>query len=125
MLQFTVKNHGSTEVEAELAGWLENAICLHSAKSQDGMRRNRLVRDNDLLFLECSAEDVPPGAAPQRPDIVFEDFEGETYAQLDGHRHRLRHRAGGDCEDPRLPGRRSREGQAGRQQPCQRPGQLG
>jgi non-lysosomal glucosylceramidase len=80
VMQFTVKNHGSTEVEAELAGWLENAICLHSAKSQLGLRRNRLVRDNELLFLECSAEDVPQGAAPQRPDIVFEDFEGETYA---------------------------------------------
>ena len=52
MLQFTVKNHGSTEVEAELAGWLENAICLHSAQSQQGMRRNRLVRDDGLLFLE-------------------------------------------------------------------------
>ena len=80
VLQFTVKNHGSAEVEAELAGWLENAICLNSAKSQDGLRRNRLVRDSGLLFLECSAEDVPSDATPQRPDIVFEDFEGETYA---------------------------------------------
>ena len=80
VMQFTVKNHGSADVEAELAGWLENAICLHSAKSQRGVRRNRLVRDNDLLFLECSAEDVAPGEAPQRPDTVFEDFESETYA---------------------------------------------
>ena len=79
VLQFTVKNHGSTEVEAELAGWLENAICLNSAKSQDGVRRNRLVRDNELLFLECSAEDRSSEAPPQRPDIVFEEFEGETY----------------------------------------------
>ena len=68
MLQFTVKNHGSTAVEAELAGWLENAICLHSAKSQRGLRRNRLVRDNELLFLECSAEDLPhgPGSSAAR-----------------------------------------------------------
>jgi uncharacterized protein (DUF608 family) len=80
VLQFTVKNHSSAKAEAELAGWLENAICLNSAKSQDGVRRNRLVRDNELLFLECSAEDVPSGAPSQRPDIVFEDFEGETYA---------------------------------------------
>ncbi len=80
VLEFTVKNHGSAEVEAELAGWLENAICLNSARSQDGLRRNRLVRDGGLLFLECSAEDVPSDATPQRPDIVFEDFEGETYA---------------------------------------------
>ena len=79
VLQFTVKNAGSAEVEAELAGWLENAICLHSAKLQNGVRRNRLLRDNDLLFLDCSAEDVPHDAAPQRADIVFDDFERETY----------------------------------------------
>jgi non-lysosomal glucosylceramidase len=79
VMQFTVKNHSSAKVEAELAGWLENAICLNSAKSQDGVRRNRLVRDNEFLFLECSAEEVPSDASPQRRDILFEDFEGETY----------------------------------------------
>ncbi|HWI59584.1 MAG TPA: GH116 family glycosyl-hydrolase, partial [Bacillota bacterium] len=32
VLHFTVKNHSQTAVEAELAGWLENAVCLHSAQ---------------------------------------------------------------------------------------------
>jgi non-lysosomal glucosylceramidase len=79
VLQFTVKNHSSAEVDAELAGWLENAICLHTAKTQRGLRRNRLVRDKDLLYLDCSAEAAPAGEAPVRPDIVFDDFERENY----------------------------------------------
>jgi len=79
VMEFTLKNTGTTEVEAELVGWLENAICLHSRQRREGLRRNRLVREPGLLFLECSAGDVPPAAPSARPDIVFEDFEGETY----------------------------------------------
>ena len=107
VMQFTVKNHGSTEVEAELAGWLENAICLHSAKAQDGLRRNRLVRDNDLLFLECSAEDAAARRGSRAARHRLRGLRGRDLRQLDGHWHRLRHGAGGDGEDPRLPGRRS------------------
>jgi non-lysosomal glucosylceramidase len=79
VMEFTLKNTGAAEVEAELAGWLENAICLNSSQRRDGLRRNRLVREPGLLFLECSAEDVPPGTPSERPDIVFEAFESETY----------------------------------------------
>jgi hypothetical protein len=80
VLEFTVKNERSVEIEVELAGWLENAVCLHSGHARAGLRRNRLVRRDGLLFLECSAEEAPANSGPARPDIVFEDFEGETYA---------------------------------------------
>jgi len=130
VLEFTVKNHGSAELEVELAGWLENAVCLYSSQRRHGLRRNRLVQVGQVvgqasglpvgqasrlpgepqavgpasrlprrgeapaepsapqgmsdgrgfLFLECSAEDAPASALASRPDIVFEDFEGETYA---------------------------------------------
>ena len=79
VLEFTLKNTGAAAVEAELAGWLENAVCLHSGQKRDGLRRNRLVREAGLLFLECSAEDVPPGTPSARADIGFDDFESETY----------------------------------------------
>ena len=79
VLEFTLKNTSAAEVEAELAGWLENAVCLDSAQKRAGLRRNRLVREPGLLFLECSAEDVPSGKPSERTDIVFEDFERETY----------------------------------------------
>ncbi len=68
-------------VEAELAGWLENAVCLHSAQQTMGQRRNRVARRGKLLFLECSAEATPGKVRTEkRPDIVFEDFEKENYA---------------------------------------------
>jgi hypothetical protein len=81
VLEFTVKNERSAEIEVELAGWLENAVCLHSAQTRDGLRRNRLVRRQGLLFLECSAQESSANPGSARPDIVFEDFEGETYAK--------------------------------------------
>jgi non-lysosomal glucosylceramidase len=77
VLEFTVRNAGKTEVEVELAGWLENAVRWHSGRTRDGTRLNRLVRSGDFLFLECGAED-PRNAEPDRSDIVFEDFEKET-----------------------------------------------
>jgi hypothetical protein len=80
VLEFTIKNERSVEIEVELAGWLENAVCLHSGQARDGLRRNRLVRRDGLLFLECSAQEAPANPGSARPDIVFEDFEGDTYA---------------------------------------------
>ena len=80
VLQFTLENYGTAEVEGELAGWLENAVCLHSARKHQGVRRNRVVREPELIFLACSAEARP--TAPEsstRPDITFDDFETETY----------------------------------------------
>jgi uncharacterized protein (DUF608 family) len=79
VLEFTLKNTGSAAIEAELAGWLENPVCLHTAKTREGLRRNRLVRNADQLSLECSAEEPPASPPSNRPDIVFESFESETY----------------------------------------------
>jgi len=81
VMRFIVKNQGTSKVEVELAGWLENAVCLHSAANQFGQRRNRVVRADQVTFLECSAEPLPPSAKrpESRPDIVFEDFEQEAY----------------------------------------------
>ncbi len=80
VMQFTIKNDSPDKVEAELAGWLENAVCLHSAQAAKGLRRNRIVRRERFTFLECSAEAAPEKKREsQRPDIAFDDFEKETY----------------------------------------------
>jgi non-lysosomal glucosylceramidase len=79
VLEFTLKNTGAAEVEGEFAGWLENAVCLYSGQKRDGIRRTRVVREPELIFLDCSVEDLPPGTPSERPDIVFEDFESESY----------------------------------------------
>ncbi len=79
VMQFTVKNTGIAKIDAEIAGWIENAVCLHTGNSSEVMHRNRVKRGKGLTLLECSAEksSVPP--PEKRDDIVFENFEKETY----------------------------------------------
>jgi non-lysosomal glucosylceramidase len=80
VMRFTVRNTSGQKVEAQLAGWLENAVCLHSGQTREVLRRNRVVRRGNLTFLECSAEVPPPEQAqPKRADVVFDDFERESY----------------------------------------------
>jgi uncharacterized protein (DUF608 family) len=78
VMQFTVKNTSEAPLECELAGWLENAVCLHSGQPQ--AVTTVLKPAANLTLLEHAV--VPLPAAPAkaaRPDIVFADFEKETY----------------------------------------------
>ena len=79
VMQFTVRNLTRDRVEGELAGWLENAVCLHSAPVREGVRRNRVVRRGRLLAVEGSAGPAPAPSAPARPDVAFDDFEREGH----------------------------------------------
>jgi uncharacterized protein (DUF608 family) len=76
ILRFTVKNLSSENVEAELAGWLENAVCLYSAFPGSCMRQNHVDRSPQRTLLHCSAvaQEIKP-----RADLAFEDFQRETY----------------------------------------------
>ena len=76
VMRFTIKNTSTESVAAEIAGWLENAVCLNTSQLGAGLRRNRIVRQERFTFLECSAEDLPqkPREA-KRPDLPFDDFE--------------------------------------------------
>jgi hypothetical protein len=57
VLQFSLKNTSEVEVEAELAGWLENGVCRHAegvaispGKEKSKKWRNTPApRDNSLL----------------------------------------------------------------------------
>ncbi|HEX4084048.1 MAG TPA: GH116 family glycosyl-hydrolase [Chthoniobacteraceae bacterium] len=81
VMRFTIKNNGAKRLKAELRGRLENKVCLESEKQFSGMRRNRIVREKDLTFLECDLQ--PPRTAaihsPRAP-ILFADFESGSYA---------------------------------------------
>ena len=59
VLHYTVKNTSDRPVQVELAGWLENAVCLGSAKKATGRKHNRIVRERELTLLHCTAEAVP------------------------------------------------------------------
>jgi uncharacterized protein (DUF608 family) len=80
ILEFTTENRGSAALEVELAGWLQNAVCLYSSQNREGFLKNRLVRKRGFVLLECSAEAPTHRPPSSRPDITFDDFEHETYA---------------------------------------------
>ena len=59
ILQFTLRNTSAAPVEATLSGELENGVCLHH-RWQDGLLRNRILREPGLTTLLCSAEKSAP-----------------------------------------------------------------
>ena len=81
VMEYTLTNTSAEALKLELAGWIENAVCKFS-KPTAGIRRNRVARESGLLRMESS---IHPQAGiidkdhPIRPDIVFADFEGDTY----------------------------------------------
>ncbi len=79
VMQFTLRNTSRTPVDATLTGWLENAVLLDH-RDTPGTRRNRVVVNEGLSFLDCSAEKPAQPDAPVRPDVVFEDWNKDTYA---------------------------------------------
>ena len=80
VMRFTVKNTSESTAEVELAGWLENAVCLYTAKPDAGVRRNRVARTPSAVRLDCSAtEPKQPTPKPVRADVVFENWDRDTY----------------------------------------------
>jgi non-lysosomal glucosylceramidase len=79
VMSYTVRNESSKTVNAEISGWLENAICLYHRDQVSGTCQNRVLREKGMTFLSCSAEPVKEKDADIRPDILFEDFEKDDY----------------------------------------------
>ena len=78
ILQFTLRNTSGAPVEATLSGQLENGVCLNN-RWQDGLLRNRVVREPGLTTLALLRGKVRVAARLAQPDIVFEDWDRETY----------------------------------------------
>lgn len=81
VMSFTIKNTGTEKIDCEIAGWIENAVGLYTAQPGEMERHNRAVQGNGFAFLDCFAG-APPDTGmlkEVRSDIVFEDFEKETY----------------------------------------------
>jgi non-lysosomal glucosylceramidase len=78
VFHFTLKNTSQEAVEATLSGVLENAVC-HGQQQAKGTRHNRFITGKGLAFLSCSAEPPVAAGSSEYPDIVFEDWNKETY----------------------------------------------
>jgi hypothetical protein len=79
VMRFTVRNTSEAKVTARLAGWLENAVCLHSGLPPGGKKVNRVTHAHGMSFLQCAAAAAGGKQEPARPDEVFEDWNKETY----------------------------------------------
>lgn len=82
VLRFTLRNTSSAVVEADLVGWLENAVCLHNGRRFGDRltRRNRILEPGLLAGVLALAEAAPPPPrTPERDPVVFADFEGSDY----------------------------------------------
>jgi non-lysosomal glucosylceramidase len=78
IFHFTLRNTSTDTVAATLTGELENGVCLNH-RWQEGQLRNRVLRETGLTTVLCSAEKAESLAA-RRADIVFEDWNKDTYA---------------------------------------------
>lgn len=78
VLEFTVENIATETAEVTLAGWLENAVCLHSSQSLHGLRSNRVVKRDGLTAIQGTARSADAPANAREP-IVLSDFEDGSY----------------------------------------------
>ncbi len=79
ILRFTVANTAAASAKITLLGWLQNAVGAFS-NAASGRRVNEIsFHDQGHTILECSAKwDAGPGS-PLRAEILFEDWNRETY----------------------------------------------
>ena len=79
IMRYTLENTGREDARVQVGGWLENPVLLDTGKDCPGvLRRNTMTVKPGLALLSCSAI-VPAEEPVVRPDIVFEDFEKDTF----------------------------------------------
>ena len=81
LFHVVVENISESNLQAGVLGWLENAVCIDSAKSVHALRRSRVVNENERTLIVHTAEKapVPKVALAPRPKIVLADFEGPDF----------------------------------------------
>jgi uncharacterized protein (DUF608 family) len=76
LLHVRIKNVGKAAVEAAVYGFLGNAVCCNTGGAGTGSKENCVIRHPRLTMVECG---VSPAAPSNRPEIVIDDFQKETY----------------------------------------------
>ena len=78
VMQFGVKNTSAAPVEVTVAGWLQNAVCHHTAGEHSGDRVNQVFkRPNATTVFSSAKKSTRP--RKDRPTVVLTDFEGDDY----------------------------------------------
>lgn len=77
VLAYTLKNTSTAEVDADLLGWSEHAVCLDARNRQPVTLTSTAFRGSGARGVQFTAADRPVDDA--RPDIVLETWEKDTY----------------------------------------------
>jgi len=79
LMQYTITNTSKETIEVELYGRLQNPVCIETREKTTGRLVNRAVSKPGFSAIHCGAEPLEEPQQRARPDIVFEDFEKESY----------------------------------------------
>lgn len=76
ILKYTIRNTSGKPVQASLAGWLQNFVCIDIANDIVANRRNRIVQQNGITSLVMDLTPAGKPVAERKPTIkIFDDFE--------------------------------------------------
>ena len=87
LFHLTLRNTTSRKVRTSVLGWLENVVCRSVGDSSLGEKTTAIIEKQGCrMVLHSAAPKKPSRAHPERPPVVFEDFEAEGFTnwQIDG-----------------------------------------
>ncbi|SDU79988.1 GH116 family glycosyl hydrolase [Jiangella alkaliphila] len=80
VFEYTLRNRSERTVSAQLLGVAENPVCLDSRHTQPILLRTGALTDTHAAAGLVHSAVTDDGPQPERPDVVFEDWERDTYA---------------------------------------------
>jgi uncharacterized protein (DUF608 family) len=82
VFRFTLKNTSAAPVEAAVAGWLQNGVCLDLAGQPGVLSRNTIVSGAGRTAVRMDLVEMPGApAAEERRITLIDDFEDGTYGK--------------------------------------------
>jgi uncharacterized protein (DUF608 family) len=80
VMRYAVRNVSKNKAEVALAGQMANPVLRHSGNDNGGEYVNTVRRRQGATCLHYTVDKTIPGDdGEERPDIVFDDFETDTY----------------------------------------------
>jgi uncharacterized protein (DUF608 family) len=79
IMKYTITNTSKKKVDVDIYGKMQNPICMETRDRVEGQLVNTIIRGWIFSVVQCSALPVKEPAKSPRQDILFEDFEKESY----------------------------------------------
>ena len=80
VMRYTIANTSSEPVSGQLSGWLTNPVGDFLGQGHRMVKRQEAGTEHGVTVLEYFAEPKPEMAPSGRPDLLFADFEGDSYS---------------------------------------------